>query len=218
VDREIVVRGEGEVRTLPDRATVLVTVDGEGESREEAYEAAATLVANVDALFTREADGLDRVVTTALVVQPRTRWRKGESVRTGWRSSRTTVVEIVALDRVGALLAEIVAAGGAIAGPSWQLAAGHPAHDEARRAAATDARRRADAYAASLGLAVGSVAWVAEPGLRPGTPGIAYGAARMAARGPAASGAPMSDEPIEVNPDEITVHAEVEVAFVIDDR
>jgi uncharacterized protein YggE len=216
VEREIVVRGEGEVRALPDRATILVTVDGEGASREEAYEQAAELVAGVDAVLVREADGIDRVVTTALLVQPRTRWRKGETVRTGWRASRTSVVEIVALDRIGALLAEVVAAGGAIAGPRWELAVGHAAHDQARRDAAGDARRRADAYAVSLGLAVGTVAWVAEPGLRLGTPGPFYGEARMA-RAVAAAGAPMSDEPIEVNPEEITVHAAVEVAFTIND-
>jgi uncharacterized protein YggE len=216
VEREIVVRGEGEVHALPDRAVVHVRVDGEGASREEAYDTTARLVAAVDAVLAAEADGIDRVVTTALVVQPRTRWRKGESVRTGWRSARTSVVEIVTLDRVGALLAQVVAAGGAISGPTWELAPGHPAHDEARQAAAADARRRADAYAASLGLTVGPVAWIAEPGLRLGTPATVYGA-RMV-RAAAAAGGSMSEEPIEVNPEEIAVHAAVEVGFSINDQ
>lgn len=213
MEREIVVRGEGEVRALPDRAVVHVTIDGEGGSREEAYEATARLAADVDAVLAAQADGIERVVTTALVVQPRTRWRKGESVRTGWRSSRTSVVEIVALDRIGALLAQVVAAGGAIGGPTWELAAGHPAHDEARKLAAADARRRADSYAAPLGLMVGPVAWVAEPGLRHGAPGTPYGLRMARAVGPAAGS--ITDEPIEINPEEITIHAAIEVGFSI---
>lgn len=209
------VRGEGEVRALPDRASVVVTVDGDGASREQAYETAAKLLTAVDAVLTSEAGGLGRVVTTALVVQPRSRWRKGEEVRTGWRASRTSVVEIDALDQVGALLAQLVAAGGAVAGPAWELAASNPVHDEARRSAAEDARRRADAYAAALGLKVGNVAWVSEPGLRFGMPGMVTAVAARAMSSP--PGVAMSDEPIEVNPEEMTLHASVEVAFTIND-
>jgi len=164
VEREIVVEGLGEAHALPDRAVVHVNVSDEGTSREEVYEAAARLAAQVDAVLEGEADAVDRVVTAALVVQPRTRWHKGETERTGWRASRTSTVDVVALDRLGGLLAQLVAAGGAINGPTWELGIGHPAHDEARRNAAADARRRADAYAAALGVKVGAVAWVAEPG------------------------------------------------------
>ena len=83
VESEIVVRGIGQVRVLPDRAALRVEVDGDGASRDEAYEQAAPLAAAVDRVLESHADRLARVVTAALAVQPKTRWRRGESVRTG---------------------------------------------------------------------------------------------------------------------------------------
>lgn len=51
-------------------------------------------------------------------------------------------------------------------GRFWQLDPDNPVYTEARRLAAEDARRRADAYASALGLGIGAVEWLAEPGLR----------------------------------------------------
>ena len=42
---DIIVRGEGEVRALPDRAGIRVTIDGDGSSQEQAYETAARVAA-----------------------------------------------------------------------------------------------------------------------------------------------------------------------------
>jgi uncharacterized protein YggE len=212
VDREIVVRGEGEARALPDRAVLRATVDGEGSTQTEAYEAAARWAAAVDEVVAAAGDVVARATTSALVVQPRAKWHKGEAVRTGWQAARTTVVEVAALTEVGALVGRLVTAGAAVSGPDWELAPDHAAHDEARRRAATDARRRAEAYAGALGLALGPVAWVAEPGLRSGTggPGFAPMAAFRMAKGDAGG-----DVEIAVHPEEITITAAVEVAFTI---
>jgi uncharacterized protein YggE len=213
---DIIVRGEGEVRALPDRARIRVAIDGDGSSQQQAYETAATVAARVDAVLAGDDNGVERVTTTALIVQALTRYHKGESQRTGWRAARTSVVEVTQLDRVGQLLADLATAGATINGPAWELDPGHVAHDDARRAAAEDARRRADAYASALGLKIDGIAWVAEPGLRmpgPGSPmsGAAYFGV---ARSTVALG---DDEPIEVNPEEITVTASVEVGFTVTD-
>ena len=54
------------------------------------------------------------------------------------------------------------------------MASTNTAYDQARRAAAEDARHRAMPTPRRLGLALGAVAWVAEPGLRrAGTPPVA---------------------------------------------
>ena len=96
-----------------------------------------------------------------------------------------------------------------------ELAPEHAAHDEARRAAAADARRRAESYAAALGLAVGPVAWIAEPGLRLGG-GDGGGMFRPAAALRVGKAGGVADETeIDVHPEEITVMASVEVAFTI---
>ncbi len=71
-------------------------------------------------------------------------------------------------------MAGVAEAGAEVTGPRWSLVPDNPAHEAARRAAASDARRRAEAYADALGLTLGPVAWVAEPGLRRPGPGDGY--------------------------------------------
>ena len=98
----------------------------------------------------------------------------------------------------------------------------NPAYDVARRAAATDARHRAQSYAQALDLTLGAVAWVAEPGMRtapvrvspiagdgaPGQPVTRLAAATTFAAEPA--------EPTEdLTPSEMTVEVAVEVGFTI---
>ena len=221
MDREIVVRGVGEVRALPDRASVRVTIEGDGAERDGAYTAAAELAGAVDQVLADAGAAVGRVVTAALVVQPTTRWKKGETVRTGWSASRTSIVEVLDLDELGGLLARLTGAGAALHGPSWELDADHTGHAEARRRAAADARSRAAAYAEALGVAVGPVAWVAEPGLRlPGPDGggrfETLAVAEMAASGGG------TEETIDVAPQEMAITASVEVGFLIsagpDDR
>jgi uncharacterized protein YggE len=213
IGSQIVVRGTASARVLPDRAVLQVAVDGEAGSREDAYRQAAALAGRVDeVLRTREAS-LDRVTTAALLVQPRTRWRKGETVRTGWRASRTTVLEVVELAILGDLTVELAAAGGAITGPTWRLDPANAVYAEVRGLAAEDARERARAYAAALDLRVVGVAWVAEPGLRVGNQypqPAGFGAMAPAA---ARRSAAVDEEVIEVAVDELNVDASVEVAF-----
>lgn len=209
VDAEVVVRGRGEARALPDRALVRAEVDGEANTRDDAYREVARLATTVDEVVARHAAAIDRNTTAALVVHPKTRWRRGESVRTGWRGSRTTVLEVVDFAHLGDLFAELAAAGGAVGGPYWQLDPANPVHSDARRLAAEDARRRAETYASALGLRVTGIAWVAEPGLRDrGIEPQQFALAAKSARFEAAA-----EEIIDVAPDEMTIDAAVDVAF-----
>ncbi|MEA2686109.1 MAG: uncharacterized protein QOE93_1304 [Actinomycetota bacterium] len=196
---------------MPDRAIIRVTVEADGGAREDAYREAARLAGQVDSVIAGRVAATDRVQVTSLVVHPKTRWRKGESVRTGWRASRTSVAEVVDFSVLGDLLAELAAAGGAVDGPTWELDLTNPVHGRARELAGADARRRADAYAAALGLRVVGVAWVAEPGLRgPEAPTYMPMMTRSAFAGDA--GADQA-EVIDVTPDELTIDASVDVAF-----
>jgi uncharacterized protein YggE len=212
VTDEVVVRGEGEVRVMPDRAVVQLVVDGDGAGRDEAYAAAARLATQVDAVLVTHEAALDRVATAALLVQPKTQWRRGEAVRTGWRASRTTLLEVTDLPRLGDLMAELAGAGAALTGPDWKLDVDHPAHTEARRTAAADARRRAEAYAGALGLRVERVVWVAEPGLRQGTD-HGYGGPMTKVFAAARAGGAEDAAVMDVGVEEITVTAAVEVGF-----
>jgi len=212
MEDQVIVRGTGEARTLPDRAIVRVEIEGEGNTRDDAYREAARLAAAVDQVVARHADGIERNTTAALVVHPKSRWRRGESVRTGWRGSRTTLLEVVDFARLGDLFADVAGAGGAVAGPYWRLDPANPAHAEARRLAAEDARRRAETYAGALGLRITGISWIAEPGLRdrPEPQHVAFAAA---APGGARFEAAAAEEVIDITPEELTVGAAVDVGF-----
>ena len=129
-------------------------------------------------------------------------------MRTGWRASRTSVLEVADFSSLGDLLGDVAAGGGAVSGPFWKLDPGNEVHAEARRLAAEDARRRADVYAEALGLRVTGISWVTEPGLRRTEPAQFT----VAAAGMAGS-ASVNEDVIDVTPDEMTVDAAVEVGF-----
>jgi len=210
MDPQIVVRGTAEATSLPDRAVVRVEVDGEGNSRDDAYREAATLAAKVDEVIAAHAGAIARNTTAALAVHPKTRWRRGESVRTGWRGTRTSVLEVTDFSHLGDLFAELASAGGAASGPFWRLDPTNPAHVDARRLAAEDARQRADTYAAALGLAITGIAWVVEPGLRDTTEPPRF---EMRAAMAGAAFAESAPEIIDITPEEMTIAAAVDVGF-----
>jgi uncharacterized protein YggE len=209
VDRELIVRGVGEVRAMPGLASVRVGVDGQGQSREEAYQIAATTAAAVDGVLADFEAAIDRVTTAALAVQPKTRWRKGETQRTGWQALRVSVVEIKDTSRVGELLNALAGAGANISGLSWMVAPANESFALARHRAGEDARARAEQYARALGIELGPVAWASEPGLR----NSGHTDWMSAAAPGRALSAGAADEAIDVNPEEVTIHAELEVAY-----
>lgn len=211
MDRELIVRGVGEVRAMPDLASVGVGVDAEGQSREEAYRTASATAAAVDGVLADYAAAIDRVTTSALAVQPKTRWRKGETQRTGWQAVRLSVVEVSDTSRVGELLNSLAGAGASISGLSWMVAPANEAFALARRRAGEDARARAGQYAQALNIELGPVAWAAEPGLR----STGYTDLMAAAPLGHAMSAGAAEQPISVTPEEITIQAALEVAYRI---
>jgi uncharacterized protein YggE len=213
MDQEIIVRGYGQARALPDRAIVQVTVESVSPSRDTAYTHAARTSGEVDRVIEHQRDALAKVTTASLVVSPTTRWDNGQSVRTGWAAARTSILEVVDLERIGQLIGDLANAGAAISGPRWELDPDNAAHRQARRSASKDARRRAHDYASALGLSLEGISWISEPGLR--LPGDPHGLdVQYAAAAPLRS-ASRDEEIIGVAPEEMTATAAVEVAFKI---
>ena len=214
MEEEIIVRGYGEARSMPDHAIVHVTVQRESTSRDTAYARAARTSGDVDRVVENRGDALAKVTTPSLVVRPTTKWDKGQHVPTGWVAARTSILDVVGLDQLGELIAELATAGAIIAGPRWELDPDNVAHRAARRSASQDARRRADDYASALGLDVAGVSWIAEPGLRlPG--GIGGSAAAIAGTAMPMRASAEDQEIIDVAAAEMTATATVEVAFKI---
>lgn len=212
MDRELIVRGVGEVRAMPDLGSVQVAVDGEGPSREEAYQAAAASASAVDAVLADFEAAIDRVTTAALAVEPKTVWREGETHRTGWHAMRVSVVEITDTSRVTDLLNALAGAGASISGLSWMVAPANESFARARRRAGEDARARAEQYAQALNIKLGPVAWAAEPGLRMADYGEDWRGSHAEAGGMRGDAA---EEPINVNPEEVTIRAALEVGYRI---
>jgi len=198
---------------MPDLASVRVAVDGESQTREDAYRMAATTAAAVDDVLATFEAAIDRVTTTALAVQPKTRWRKGESQRTGWQAFRASVIEIRDTARVAELLNALAGAGASIDELSWMVAPGNESFALARQRAGANARARAEQYAQALGVKLGPVAWAAEPGLR-NSDHSDRSPAYLAAALPASAGG-AAEEPITANPEEVTIRADIEVGFRI---
>lgn len=217
MEHEIIVRGTAEARVAPDRATIHATIDADGSNRDDAYRSASESAARVDAVLAARAEAIERTVTAALLVQPLTKWKRGEAIRTGWRATRRSDIEVMGFEQLGELLAELAAAGATIAGPDWHVDATNPVHGEVRRQAAEEARRRAEAYGVGLGLTVGPVTWVAEPGLRKGSSDPGYLGGAVAAFGGQATRMAGAEEEvvIDVSPADIVVSASIEVAFGI---
>ena len=194
---------------MPDLASVRVGVDGQGQSREEAYQIAAATAGAVDGVLDDFEAAIDRVTTAALAVQPKTRWRKGETQRTGWQALRVSVVEIKDTSRVGELLNALAGAGASISGLSWMVAPANESFALARHRAGEDARARAEQYARALRIELGPVAWASEPGLR-----SSGHTDWMSAAAPGRALAPgAAEEAIDVTPEEVTIHAALEVAY-----
>jgi uncharacterized protein YggE len=193
---------------MPDVASVRIGIDGEGQSRQEAYQTASRSAAAVDGVLANFGAAIDRVTTAALVVQPKTRWHKGENQRTGWQAFRVSVVEITDTSRVGDLLNALAGAGANVTGLSWMVAPTNESFALARKRAGADARARAEQYEQALGVRLGPVAWASEPGLRSAPMDTVTGP--VAARSMAVGAA---EEPIKVNPEEVTIRAALEVAY-----
>lgn len=206
---ELVVRGEAERPVEPERATVWLTVWGAGARPSAAMDALAPRAAALDGVLDDRSAAIATRTTAALTLHELFDHRNGRTVTTGFEAQRTTSVDVVDLGAVAGLLrAAVDVAEARVRGPAWSIGADHPVHREVRVAAATDARRRAEAYAAGLDVAVGGVEWIRDADMERGD-----GMPRM--RGFAASpAAPMGPgAPVNVDSGQIIVHAAVEVAF-----
>jgi uncharacterized protein len=212
---EVIVRGEGSLQVTADLAVVQATVEADGPSREEAYAKAVPMAGQVDAVLAAAGGAIERVVTTILGVNRLTRWEDGQEVGIGWRARRTSSLDVADLTALAGLLADLAKAGASIAGPTWRLRPTNPAYSQVRQLAAEDARSRAEAYAAALGLRVLGVAWVAEPGLRDkGDASFTPRAEMMFASAPVSPGAADGGgDVIQIEAAELTLQAAVEVGF-----
>jgi uncharacterized protein YggE len=123
----------------------------------------------------------------------------------GYRATSSTVVRLVDHALVGVILRRTIAeAGATVGGPVWQVLPTNPGHAEACGLAAVDARAKAEAYAASLGVRLGRLVEATEPGSAPRV------FARAVSYSPTMTGA---FEELDVSGGQLDVTATIDVTF-----
>ncbi len=154
---EVVTRGTGEHEQLADRAVVRVTFAARGADRAAAVAALGPRVAQVEAVFAR-----DGVEVRSRRVDVRTAWER--SRRVGSTAQLVAVLRLTRVDVVEGLLESLIAAEPeSLSGPHWELTDDAAAVTVAQQRAVADARRRAEGYAAALGMRLGPLQRLSEP-------------------------------------------------------
>jgi uncharacterized protein len=167
----VTVRGCAVVPAEPDEATVVLELSSLQRSADLAYRAVAERSAELQSVFEELGIPSKSRSTEGIRLGPHSEYVDGREEHRGHRAENRIAVRLQAGDVVARLIQEAVAQAGArIQGPWWQIRADNPAHAEARRLAAEDARERAATYAAALGVRLGALERVAESDVAPDEP------------------------------------------------
>lgn len=164
--RTISLTGHGEVRSVPDVATVTSGVASEAATASEAL-AANTQAMN--AIFTALKDaGIAEkdIQTSNFMVQPRYNYPENKAPEpAGYVVSNNVTITARKIDGLGALLDKLVQAGSnQINGIAFSVSEPDAALDEARKRAVEDATRKARLYAGAAGVTLGPVVTISESG------------------------------------------------------
>lgn len=213
----VTVRGEALVPGEPDEAHVFLEIKSVERSPQKAMADASERSEKLQAIFEElDVPPLARA-TSGISVGEETEWSSGKRKHLGYHAVNRVSVRLDDADKVARLIAEATERCEAtVRGPSWEIALGNPARVEAFRAAAEDARRKAGAYASALGVRLGDVLSVTEPGLVVRTQQrhevVPHPAPAMASPGRAP--APPPDIPVDTGA--LDIPAAVEVTFALE--
>ncbi len=161
-ERSISVTAEGEASVAPDLAIVSFAVSGDGKE----------LAPTTDDINTRSSAVLARLREVGLAdadinapdvsVHPQYDYRKGQRL-TGYRVARHMTARVRDLERLGAVLDGVVAAGAnEVHGAQMTSSDPSASEHEALRLAVSAARAKAEAIASAAGVAVGPLVRIEE--------------------------------------------------------
>lgn len=164
--RTISLTGHGEVRSVPDVATITSGVSSQGATASDAL-AANTSAMNAMFAALKEAGITEKDVQTSnFMVQPRYNFPEGKAPElVGYEVSNNVTVTARKIADLGALLDKLVRAGSnQINGIAFSVSEPDAALDEARKRAVEDAMRKAKVYAGAAGVTLGPVVTISESG------------------------------------------------------
>jgi len=203
----VTVRGEAQLEVPPDLATLAFTVHSTGDSVEAPRTELAKASTQVRDLLAEHATAIERSSTSGLHVAPIFSRRGGTKI-TGYRGSFSTQIVVHDFDMLSALIFALTPLPNSqIDGPWWSLRRDNAAFRNVRLDAITDARRRADDYAAAFGASVADLVEVSD--LETGLPSGREMRTFAMAKGMA------DDVDFELGPATQTVSGQVTVRFAL---
>lgn len=205
--REIIVTGTGTISAEPDLAIVSLGVTREARTASDAMRSASGAAAEVLRNLARAGLEPRDIQTSALNLSPR--WERGSNQTQpriiGYVAANTLTIRVRELDRLGALLDDLIGSGAnAMNGLSFAVAEPGPPEDKARQNAVKDAIARAGILAEAAGVGLGPILTITEGGAPPPSPGFRR-EALTATDVPIASG-------------EVDIRATVTVVFAIENE
>jgi uncharacterized protein len=183
--RTLSLSGHGEIRAVPDLATISLGVFTNAASAQDALAAnSASMTKLMEAL--KSAGVADKDIQTSnFSVNPSYEYRNDGSqpVAKGFDVSNQVTIAVRKIEEVGKTLDQAVAAGAnQINGITFSIDNPDEELDNARKEAVKEARRKAELYAAATGVSLGSIINIIEGGTeRPQPIYMAKGRAESAA-------------------------------------
>jgi uncharacterized protein len=198
----IVVSGAGYTTSLPDKATIQVSVENDGATAAAALDANSKDTKKV--LDRLKAEGVvDSAIETANVVVYPNRYydaTSGQEKTTGYRAQNTVTVTFTDFELMADVFAAVTEAGAdSVYGPSWQLSEDNPAALTALSKAVENARIKAEALAETQGVTLGKAIVISEGSVSVPSPIYLDKSESVAGAGDAVTPPPLSPENIEVS-------------------
>lgn len=161
----IIVTGDGSVTAPPDYAEIASGATNQAKTAKEASDANAKVIVALNAALKSDGIAASDVQTLRFSVSPvyGTPQQNSPPKLVGFSVSNELRIKVRQIGKVGEILDSLIQAGATDSG-SVQFLHSNMSQvlDQARQAAMTDARRKAEIYAQSAGLKLAGVAWVTE--------------------------------------------------------
>lgn len=208
----VAVEGTAVANARPDEVELSLAVTYLDTSAHQALSEVAARSEQIEHLLSELGIEERQWTTSGAVVNEHTEWNRdtGQQVHRGYVATNRILLRLDDASQVGKLMNEATRRAQArISGPWWRIAPDNPAHIEACKAAAQDARRKAEAYVSALGARLGAVLEISEPGIEiepQPRMGMAKGMALMSAE---------ASSEVNVHAGDLQVSAKVIVKFAL---
>lgn len=163
----LAVTGHGEASAAPDRATIAVGVEVRAASMVEARDRAAAAQTRLLAAVQAQGVASSDIQTATLTLQPEYDYSESGRRLLGYLAQNQVRVRVCDLTKLGATLDAAVDAAGdeaRVSGVSFEIVDPAGIQAEARRRAVADARAKAEALAAQMGVRLGAPIAIEESG------------------------------------------------------